>query len=264
MTLTEEIHKLRELECSEGKCVLSVYLNTDPANPDQQKGEWKIRLKNGLKRLEEYIEASGETEELKSYKKLRKKVDDEINGNRTNLTKSVVIFASDEEDLWSVHYLPIAVETDFQWEKTAQVDQLEMLEKHYPLAGIVLPNMDEVKIIETSLGEINNEWTYTFDSGKEEWSLSDGMASGDRIASGATHVDKFQQRFEENLQRFYKEMATKVENLKKKQNWEEIHLVGEAEMVRNFESGLRKEVASRVEKNLNKASATKVLDEVFS
>lgn len=264
MTLTNELQSLNKVECPEGKCVLSVYLNTDPANPDQQKGEWKIRLKNGLKKIEEYLEASSENkEELKSYKKLSKKVQDEIHDNQKHFQKSVVIFAAEDPELWSVHFLQIPIDTNFYWEAAPQLEELKTVESEYPRAGIIMPNNHEVRIIDTSLGEVNNEWLYEFDSGKEEWSLNEGMGATNSIMSGASHVDKFQQRFEENQQRFYKDMAQKVEKLRKNKEWKDLHIVGESKMARNFESVLQTKPKSMVEKNLNQNEAKKVLSEVF-
>lgn len=264
MTLANELQSLQNIKCDNGKCVLSVYLNTDPADSDQQKGEWKIRLKNGLKKIEEYLEASVEDKnELKAYKNLSKKVEKEIHDNQTNFQKSVVIFASEEQDLWSVHYLQIPVETNFYWEETPQLEGLKEVENKYPHSGVIMPNNHEVRIIDTALGEVNNEWLYEFDSGKEEWSLNEGMGDTNSIMSGATHVDKFQQRFEENQHRFYKDMAQKVEKMKKKHEWKEIHIVGEADMARTFEEVMQTKPASRVEKNLNQNEAKKVLSEVF-
>lgn len=38
-------------------------LNTDPSDPDQQGGKWKIHLKNGLEDFEQYIKKSQDQEE---------------------------------------------------------------------------------------------------------------------------------------------------------------------------------------------------------
>lgn len=263
MALLDEVQKLKDFKCSDEKCVLTVYLNTDPANQDQQKGEWQIRLKNGLKRIQEYLDASGDESEIKSYKKLKKKVDDEIQSNRTNFQKSVVIFASEKEDLFSVHYLQVPVETSFHWEEGPVLDQLEEIQRHYPRSGVVLPNLDEVRVLDTSLGEIHDERTYEFDPGSEEWTFKEGLASSDRTASGASHVDKLDQRFAENRNRFYKKMAGNIERLKKDWDWQEIYLVGETENIRSLESSLRTKPAESISKNLNNAEASKVLEEVF-
>lgn len=263
MALARELEQLRSFRCPEGKCVLSVYLNTDRSDQDQQKGEWKIRLKNGLKKLEEYLRASGNDEQLKSYLKLKKKVEKEIHGNQSQLQKSIVIFASEEQNLWSVHYLQIPVETSFRWERAPIVDQLERIQSAYPKCGVILPNMDEVKVYDVDLGELNDSRTYTFNPNTEEWTFKDGLASADRMASGASHVDDFEQRFRENLHRFYKKMATNIEQMQRDRKWQQVYLVGESELIRSFDEQLRLEVSKKVNKNLNNAHSAKVLEHVF-
>ncbi|UCZ54060.1 VLRF1 family aeRF1-type release factor [Bacillus shivajii] len=263
MALSKELEALQQFRCSEGKCVLSVYLNTDRADQDQQKGEWKIRLKNGLKKLEEYLQAAGDDNQLKSYQKMKDKVEKEIHGNQTLLQKGVVIFASEEQDLWSVHYLQVPVETSFHWETTPIVDQLEQIQRDYPKSAVILPNMDEVKVYDVDLGELHESHTYTFNPDTEEWTFKEGLASADRTASGASHVDGFEQRFRENLHRFYKGMATTIERMQSKRKWEKVYLVGEPEMVRSLESQLRIKVSGKVNKNLNNARSSNVIDQVF-
>ncbi|TMW70617.1 VLRF1 family aeRF1-type release factor [Alteribacter natronophilus] len=263
MALAKELETLKDYKCPEGKCVLSVYLNTDRSNQDQQKGEWKIRLKNGLRKLEEYLEASTNDEPLKNYRKIKDKVEKEIHGNQTNLQKSVVIFASEERDLWSVHYLQLPVETQFHWENSPVTDQLEKLQEEYPTSGIVLTNMDEIRIIDTSLGEVNDTRTYTFDPEAEKWTFKDGMGATNFIQSGASHVDKFQQRFEENMQRFYKDIAGNIEQMNRDRKWKTVYLVGEPEMTRTLESQLRVNVGKSVHKNMANAKPSQVLANVF-
>ena len=43
--------------------MLSLYVNTDVRDPEQQGGEWKIALKTGFSRLKEYLAASDPEEE---------------------------------------------------------------------------------------------------------------------------------------------------------------------------------------------------------
>lgn len=109
MALRKVINELKNLE-NEDK-VLTLYLNTDRS--ECQSGSWKIKLKNGLKKLEEYIYLSSNEEEVKSYKKLKKRVEKTINDAATNLQKSVIIFASNKGKLFSVHFLQVPVETEF-------------------------------------------------------------------------------------------------------------------------------------------------------
>ena len=72
MSLANEIESLKTYSCGD-RCVLSVYLNTNPADPDQLKGAWKIHLKSGLKRIGEYLEASGDENEIKAFNLCKEK-----------------------------------------------------------------------------------------------------------------------------------------------------------------------------------------------
>ena len=89
MSISKELNALKEFQCND-RCVLSVYLNTNPADPDQLKGAWKIHLKSGLKRMEEYITASKNEDELKAFKKVKDKVVKEIDDHSNELRKGVV------------------------------------------------------------------------------------------------------------------------------------------------------------------------------
>lgn len=57
MSFPKLIKKLENLHLHAPDKMLTVYLNTDRSDPDQQGGEWKIALKNGFNRLEEYLKA---------------------------------------------------------------------------------------------------------------------------------------------------------------------------------------------------------------
>ncbi|MFP3356025.1 VLRF1 family aeRF1-type release factor [Planococcus citreus] len=285
MTLYDEIQELKQFEC-ENRCVLSVYLNTNPADREAQNGAWKIQLKNGLKRLDEYLTASKDEEELKAYKALRKKVEKEITDNQGDLQKGVVIFASTQDDLFWVKHLQISVKTDFQWENKPALDQLRYIYKAYPYAGVVLPSFKGIRVLDTSVGIVNEEVYYEFDAGLEVWTEQKGVRSSGRIqgrsgagstgggaaggnspviggSGGGSPTDELDHRLKENLDRFYKDMGSKIEKLKKERRWEEIHVIGEAEHAQSFSKVLHKKPNSCIHKNLINNSADKILHEVF-
>ncbi|MEZ0481864.1 VLRF1 family aeRF1-type release factor [Planococcus sp. SSTMD024] len=285
MTLYDEIQELKQFEC-EDRCVLSVYLNTNPADREAQNGAWKIQLKNGLKRLDEYLTASKDEKELKAYKELRKKVEKEITDNQGDLQKGVVIFASTQDDLFWVKHLQISVKTDFQWENKPALDQLRYIYKAYPYAGVVLPSFKGIRVLDTSVGIVNEEVYYEFDAGLEVWTEQKGVRSSGRIqgrsgagstgggaaggnspviggSGGGSPTDELDHRLKENLDRFYKDMGSKIEKLKKERRWEEIHVIGEAEHAQSFSKVLHKKPNSCIHKNLINNSADKILHEVF-
>ncbi|ANU18181.1 antiporter [Planococcus maritimus] len=285
MTLYDEIQELKQFEC-EDRCVLSVYLNTNPADREAQNGAWKIQLKNGLKRIDEYLTASKDEKELKAYKELRKKVEKEITDNQGDLQKGVVIFASTQDDLFWVKHLQISVKTDFQWESKPALDQLRYIYKAYPYAGVILPSFKGIRVLDTSVGIVNEEVYYEFDAGLEVWTEQKGVRSSGRIqgrsgagstgggaaggnspviggSGGGSPTDELDHRLKENLDRFYKDMGSKIEKLKKERRWEEIHIIGEAEHAQSFAKVLHQKPNSCIHKNFINNSADKILHEVF-
>lgn len=262
MTLYDEIQKLKTFECNE-RCVLSVYLNTNPADLNAQNGAWKIHLKNGLKRLEEYLTASNDGEEIKNYKALRKKVEKEIADNQNDLQKGVVIFASTHEDLWSVHYVQVAVKTSFHWETEPVLDELRYMYKAYPYTGIVLPSSKGVRIIDTSMGIVNEEIYEEFDANLHVETEQQGGGAVGSSGGGGSPADQLDERVKENLDRFYKEMASKVVKLKKDRHWDEVHIVGETDHAKTFAKALPNKPTSSIYKNMINISPGQVIHEVF-
>lgn len=116
-------------------------------------------MKNGLKRISEYIEASNVSDEKKDFEKTRAKVQREIENNQTDLHKGVIIFASESLNLWSVHYVQVPIQTSFHLEKTPILDEFIKMNEMYPNAGIILPSLHEVRIIDTSMGVFMRNYT---------------------------------------------------------------------------------------------------------
>ncbi|WOV85831.1 VLRF1 family aeRF1-type release factor [Sporosarcina jeotgali] len=261
MSVSEELQTLKDYHC-ENRCVLSVYLNTNPADPDQQKGAWKIHLKSGLKRLEEYLEASNE-KEMEAFKKAKERVTKEIEKNQNDLKKGVVIFTADDPDLWSVHYVQIAVKTSFHWENHPVIDELQYMLKAYPNSGVIMPSVGNVRIIDTAMGYVADDLVYYFDSGLDVWREQKGMNPSGNRGTGGSHVDDLDQRLKENLERFYKSMASDIDKMKKERHWDEIHVIGEAESSQSFAAAMNQKPKSVLHKNLNNSTPDKVLHEVF-
>ncbi|MEC1943460.1 hypothetical protein P9E64_20905, partial [Bacillus velezensis] len=63
MAIDSLIGKLKYVMTESPDKMLSLYVNTDMRNPDQQGGEWKIALKTGFRRLKEYLSVSDPEEE---------------------------------------------------------------------------------------------------------------------------------------------------------------------------------------------------------
>ena len=262
MTIIKEIEELK-VYSSTDRSVLSIYLNTNPADPEQLNGGWGIHLKSSLKRIGEYIEASGDEKELKAFNHVKEKVKNELEKNSLGLRKGAVIFASANDDLWSVHYVQVPVKTNFYWEDHPVTEQLEYMYKAYPEAGIIMPSFGEVRVLDTALGFVRDDVTFKYDPVSETWNEKVKLDSRGRRAVADSKTAVLDSKYRSNASTFYKGMRTTIEQLKKKRGWREFHVAGEAEMANAFTETLRDLPASCVYKNLNNSKANDVIHQIL-
>ncbi|MDT8862324.1 VLRF1 family aeRF1-type release factor [Alkalihalobacillus sp. MEB130] len=260
MIVEKELRELKKESCKHG--YLTIYLRTDQTSNDQQRGEWKIRLKNGLKKLEEYIDASNEAN-IKAFKKVKKKASDAIYAIQTELPKSLVVFVSPQGDFF-FRKLQVSVENEFYWERKPRVEQLENLMDQYPKEGIVFIQKEDAFLIETSLGEVNIERFYDLEIENDDWKQYDGIAASERMAKRASHRDKYNQRFEANQQRAYRNLANMIQKEAESKQWSTIYLLGEQGLTTEFQKQLLFPSVKKVNKNYKKFSSKEIIGQVLA
>lgn len=255
MALTETLEQLKKARCDRG--VLTIYLNTMRT----RNSEWKLRLKNGLKKLKEYIEVRGNEAELKDYLMLKNKITKEMKEQQLNLQKSIVIFASVNQNIWEIHHLQVEVENEFYWEKYPVIEQLETIHKRYPITGIAVIQPKEMLAIEVKVGEISDEMYFSLDEEKGIWNnVYDISLSGRKSIELES---KSRNGSEVRWIRSLKGIARKIDQLAQEKKWKEIYLVGHLELVEDVKKYLRASSIKIVPKNLYNKSSRQIVVEVL-
>lgn len=256
MALAEELKEIKSKQDELG--ILTIYLNTDLSEQD----EWKIRLKNGIKRLEEYAEKSGEKEGKKAVKYLLREANAYIYDQQKNMQKSLVLFASADGDLWTAKILQVPVESSFQWDVAADTDQLEEIQEKYPAAGIIVTQQRDVTLIDVALGEVRDEKKFSWDLEKEDWVDYDDQSSPPSAAD--TSVDDFQRRFEENKHRWYKNLAPVLTKELKNRGLNGSYFVGSKEAVSELTQHIGDSyIKGKIAKNLGSKPTHEIVDQVY-
>lgn len=243
--------------------MLSVYLNTNPGDPQLLNGGWQIHLKNGFKRIHEYLIASKDENEIKVFEKLKDKVTKEIKDNKNRLRKSVVIFASLEPELWSVHYVQVPAKTSFHWESKPMTEEMEYMYKAYPEAGVILPSYGEIRILDTAMGDVKEELFYEFDLSIDGWKQRKSETDTDDKKSKKSSESNLDARPRTNAKGFFKGMDQVIAKLKKERGWREIRITGETDVANSFAETLREKPASCIYKNLNNNKTSEIISQVF-
>jgi len=266
MDLEKQIQRLERVRGEGSNKMLTMYLNTDPADPDQQGGKWKINLKNGLRNFDKYLHESNDPEEIKSFHTVREKVNKYIKDNELNLRKGLILFATADGSVWFTARVQVRLKTDMYWQETPELEQLRAVREQYPKAGIILVQHNQVKIIESSLNEIEDTIHYELDLDTEDWreKLGPQKTRGD-MPPGAHNLqtDQFNSRYEANRQRWYKSIAPKLDKRAKDKEWDKIIVMGEADAANAILELMNKPVDEVIQKNMFYQEDQQILNEVL-
>ncbi|MEB1809049.1 MAG: VLRF1 family aeRF1-type release factor [Bacillaceae bacterium] len=257
MAFTKRIKELKESQCDKG--VLTIYLNTLRSGQD----DWKLQLKNGLKKLEQYVMARKDKEELKSFRDVKKKVTKQLMERQHDMLKAVVIFASPDQNIWEFHHLQLSVENSFCWEKEPVLDQLEAIQQHYPAAGVLVLQQMDLLALDTRLGEVTQQIRYTLNIEDDNWRKYEGTAAGERVASSANHKDQYQERLEVNQQRWLRRLAPLIDRKSKECQWQGVYIVGSQELAKELGKYLQTKIIRVIPKNLASLPSHRVVGEVI-
>lgn len=262
MLMEEYVQQLSEKVYDDPKKVFSIYLNMDPRDPDEQGGEWKIKLKNALNDLAKETKESDSHEEKNQSKEIRKKVEDEVYGKEPELKRSLLLFATADEDLWFSETLNIPVTTEFHWQNRPQIEQLEELVSQYPYTGILVFQQDQAQMIETEVGKVLETNYYKLNLDTDEWRQHQGP-QGDDWTQGGAQRDAFKERVAAHQQRWFKSIAETVEKKMKKQGWKQLWLVGEQDEIEPLTTYFNQKIDKTVPRNLLNRKTENILTEVL-
>lgn len=257
-----ELNKLEDEKRESPNNVFTMYLNTDPSDPDQQGGKWKINLKNGLQKFEQYLKQDNNDEEIKNFKVIKEKVQDFISQNELNLQRGIFIVATADESIWVAEIVQVRLKSEFFLEERPALYQIQSLIKEFPKSGIILVRKNIIKIIESVMNEVTDTTYFELNLETENWHRKTGELAG---GPGAAKIltDNFDARYEANQQRWYKSIAPKLDKHAKDQEWEQIIIVGEGEATQIVKDHMNKPIDHIINKNMLEHSDSKVMKEVF-
>lgn len=265
MDMNQQLKQLEQFRTEGANKVFTMYLNTDPADPDQQGGKWKINFKKGMHNFEQYLQEDNNKEELKNFQLIKTKVEKYVHAHEPDLLKGIIVFATGDEEVWFADRVQMRLETTFSWQETPELGQFKRLKVAYPKSGIILVQQEEIKIIESELNRIENTTSYELDLDTDDWRQKKGPRKGNATkgAPGASNYqqDHFNARYEANKQRWYKKIAPQLD--KQAKDWEKIYIVGEADPTNELKRQMNKSADEVIHKNMLDQDETKVLQEVF-
>ncbi|TCJ16775.1 hypothetical protein E0L93_08615 [Rubrobacter taiwanensis] len=229
MTEADTIQLLRDRLTRHPGPVLSVYLSTNNAIPENQKGGYLLRLKEGLKN-------SGVP------KALARRVLEAVEGERPK-ARTMILFA-DEDDLFEAYRLQIDLPESIRWGDPF-VAPLFMALDEYERYGVVLLDGEKFRFFVASLGDIEEPLDASNPVVTSDWRELTISPSSQTPRGGADR-DSFDDRVEEHVHRFYNEMGETTRKLIGQHNIRRLILAGPRERTAGFRRTLPQDVEKRV------------------
>lgn len=263
--MDKQIQQLKEVKQASPNQVFTMYLNTDPSDPDQQGGKWKVHFKSGLDNFEQYLKQDNK-EELRNFQIIRDKVEKYVQDNEQHLRRGIIVFATATEDVWFSYLVQTRLETEFYWQEAPVLDQLQLIIKKFPVAGLILVQQNMVKVVESSLNEIQDETYFELDLNTEDWREKSGPRPSHTPkgpGSSNLQLENFESRYVANLERWYKSIASRLDKLAKDHQWKEIYVIGEGKAALEIKSQMNKNVNQWIKKNMMDHKEVQILKEVF-
>lgn len=231
--------------------ILSIYLQTHPARSD-----WKIRLKNGLNRMKEYIECSNQYE-LDAFTKIRTNVEQKIQDHQTSLTKSLICFAAPNRTL--LYRLQIPVQNDFQWKYKPADEQLQQLLQQYPKSGIFLLQHGKITIITSLLGEVLEEIAFYFDFQTNHWQKLTSTSENNHTQSS----DGYMKRFRKNQIRWYKKITPTLKRYIHQKQFKRLYVTGPSQLRKILKNHLNIQFDEETNHNYAGKDAHRIIEKLL-
>jgi len=238
MLTQESTRYIREFVAPRVAPVLSLYLNVNPANPDNQGKAYVLRARDALGSIEVLPE-------------VRKKVLEVLERDSPQ-ARSRIIFATvgwiETYDLQTD--LPLVQGVEAYWGEPYLTPILYVLDE-YERVGVVFMDSEKWRMFEVYLGEIE-ELPGAFRAvSTQDWGRLTQDSLGRRTTQGgvpraAANTDRFERRLEAWTQRFYKQMVGILEQTLAKRGIQQLILVGQKAEVLVFKEILPRRLRERV------------------
>jgi hypothetical protein len=215
----DRIHSLPQL----APPVLTLYLDLNPANPRNQGHPpgYLIWFKSRAK----VIGARAPLDEQKLFREHSKRVEDFLRNGPPRHSRGLVVLAGPKA--WEVLPLRVQVEDELHWGSPSLVQLLWLLDEHQP-CGVMLVDRSGARFLRLWLGELEEQERERLALDLSEWRkqhLAAPSRPGTHKMRGSER-DVFEQRFQAQYARFYREAAERMRQWAEREKLEPVFVVG--------------------------------------
>jgi len=234
-------HALRALATADPPApVLSVYARTDPRDPSNtgHSPAWEIALRNGLRSVNEELEAGDDRELRLSFRELRERVEDELLAlEPAERGRSVAWFVGADGTEHARLGLQLPVREDrVVLDGRPFVSPLVDVADRGAATGVVLVGLEHVRLLQIEQGEVTEPDASEYHLALGDWRRYGGTSGGspERGTRGTSHSERYEARVAERRSRMFDAAARATAGRLEELGWERVALVGQHQVAGQF------------------------------
>jgi hypothetical protein len=217
------LEDVKELIGEAGEPILSLYVNLDPALPENQAGTpaWRIWLKNTLKQLD----GSVKPKQRPLWENLHQQAEAYFEHYQPG-SKSLALFITPDT---TIDYpLPVSVENEAAFGKPLVTPLLWAIDEYEPYL-IVMVDHEKAHFMTAYLGSVGYQEAATLELDTSDWSHKTTQATSGAVEKLAQRNarDDFDKRVEQYTEHFYHDVAHRAVKLAAEQKARRIILAGD-------------------------------------
>lgn len=238
--------------------ILTVYLNTNPANPSNQGKSSGARI--WLKSQGKALQARLPRLEQKALRKLLERVDTFLK-TRAKRERGIVIFAGPKA--WRVLRLQVDVDQELHWGQAALTQLLWLLDEHQP-SGVVVVDRSGARFHRFWMGEVEEQKTERFTVDTSQWRVKNVVRPAGRTATAQR--DAFEQRVAAHHARLFRDTAKRIGQWARQENLDVLFIAGSQDVVESVWNNIPDKTrvhATRLRGDYARLSATALQDHLM-
>lgn len=203
--------------------ILTVYLDTNPANPSNQgkSSGARIWLKSQGKALQTRLPRL----EQKAVRKQLERVDTFLK-TRAKRERGIAIFSGPKA--WRVLRLQVDVDQELHWGQAALTQLLWLLDEHQP-SGVVVVDRSGARFHRFWMGEVEEQKTERLTVDTSQWRVKNVVRPAGRTATAQR--DAFEQRVAAHYARLFREAGQRIGRWAGQQKLDVLFIAGSDEAV---------------------------------
>ena len=246
--------------------VLSVYVDADPREQASRRPAWVVAAENGLDEIRARVKADGDREHWTALVETLERLEPELaallDPRQPGRGRALFAAIGGEEMRRVTVQMPLVDRVALD-DRADVIPLLVALDRGRP-AGLVVVSQTAVRVLEASLGAVEELTTIQVEPDASDWREMRGPAAANPALAqhSAAQRDRFERRVDDRRSRLLEGAALELERERAQRGWDRLVLAGDPRVTQPFEQVLGTDHVDLavVDRTLNSVTAAEVAE----